>query len=149
MNTEEIETYMLNDPCILSLYGGVLAKDQLPVNVKSPSMFVVNLDTSDKAGIHWIVIFVKSKHTCEYFDPLGDPPDQFLTSYMMSQSNKVVVSSKQCQATNTASCGKFCLYFCFFRSRNNTMKEILQSFTNVLLYNEAKVYYFYKFTSRV
>ena len=147
MNTEELEQYMLNDPCIASVYGGVVAKDQLPVDVTFPSIFVVNLDTSDKVGTHWIVIYIQSRRKCEYFDPLGDPPDQFLTSYMMSHTQKVAVSSKQCQAVDSNSCGKFCLYYCYFRARGNSMKDILDSFKDNLLYNEAKVYYFYELTA--
>ena len=57
MNTEELETFMLNDPCIASVYGGVVPKDGLPVHVKKPQIFIVNLDTSDKIGTHWVVIF--------------------------------------------------------------------------------------------
>lgn len=52
METSELESYMLNDPHIASIYGGVVPKDMLPNNVEKPKIFIVNLDKSNKKGSH-------------------------------------------------------------------------------------------------
>ena len=141
MDTSELEKYMLNDPCIASLYGGVVPKDILPEEVQKPKLYIVNLDESSKKGSHWISLFLLNNAVSEYFDPLGHSPDTFVEKYMEKQSTCYLSNVKQCQSSFSNSCGKLCLFYCYFRSRGKSLGEILDYFKNNVLYNEAFILY--------
>jgi len=40
------------------IFKGVYALDELPKQVSRPSILVVNTDTSDEKGMHWLGLFV-------------------------------------------------------------------------------------------
>ena len=63
---------MKADPWIVRYYGGVVPKDLLPCSPMKPSFYIVNQDTSEKVGSHWIVMFQLDNKISEYFDPLGN-----------------------------------------------------------------------------
>ena len=147
MNTEELESYMKCDPCISKLMGGVVPKDLLPPPEEGVKLFIVNLDTSNKQGSHWIVLLLSKECICEYFDPLGNNIDNYIAEYLNTHSLPVLVNTKQCQNHNTLSCGKFCLFYCFFRSRCKTMQEILNYFKHDTVYNDILVNCFYEVTT--
>ena len=67
MDTSELEQYMLKDPYISLLYGGVVPKDLLPKNSAKQKMYIVNLDKSDKQGSHWIALFLCDDKLTEYW----------------------------------------------------------------------------------
>ena len=143
MNTNEILHFMENDEYIKSFMGGVLAKDQLPPPSYNPKLYVVNLDKSNERGSHWIALLLTNNYISEYFDPLGRKPDKFLTKYFNSYSIYYLVNKKQCQSKLTSTCGKFCLFYCYLRSRGKTMKRIISYFTEDILYNELFINNFY------
>ena len=68
METSELKSYMINDPCISLMHGGVLK------NGPKQKMYIVNLDESNKEGSHWITLFLRNDIVTEYFDPLGKKP---------------------------------------------------------------------------
>ena len=147
MNTLELETYMKADSLISSYYGGVVPKDLLPLQTVKPSFYVVNLDTSDKAGSHWIVMFHRDDKMTEYFDPLGKKPDEEFVSYLTLQSQHYIFNNRRCQSRVSNLCGQYCLFYCYFRSRGYSMQDILGMFDeNNLLYNDQLVYFFYQYT---
>ena len=70
MNTEEIFNLMQSDKEIRKKFMGVYPIDLIPNNLPIPFLIVVNLDTSEKKGSHWIVLHHQKNHV-EYFDSLG------------------------------------------------------------------------------
>ena len=143
MNTEELERFMLKDMYIRKLYGGVLPKDYLPLMVGEPKMFIVNCDESTKKGSHWAVVYLVNHSTSEYFDPLGSIPSIDFANYLMLQSNVIKINVKQCQSKSSISCGKFCLYYCYFRARGYSMFKIQNMFHKDLFYNDVLVQEFF------
>ena len=148
MNTYQLEQFMDMDTCISAISGGVLPKDLLPQQVDKPKLFIVNCDNSFNEGSHWVVIFLLNNKMSEYFDPLGDIPNKDFSNYLTDQSDTVKVSVQKCQSKTSTNCGKFCLFYCYFRARNYSMCEIQNLFKTDLLYNDALVNEFYSlFTS--
>ena len=143
MNTEELTAFMEDDLFISSILGGVVPKDLLPPPTKAPKLFIVNLDKSNNKGSHWIALLLSDTYITEYFDPLGNEPDIYLQQYFNKYFLTCLVNKKQCQHSNTSSCGKFCLFYCYLRARGKTMTEILNYFTYNTLYNELFVNSFY------
>ena len=147
MDTSELKEYMLKDPCISLMYGGVVPKDLLPKDSPKQKLYIVNLDKSNKQGSHWITLFLCNDKVTEYFDPLGKEPDEFIKRFMENESTCYINNTKQCQSSLSNTCGQFCLFYCFFRSRGQSMGGILEYFKTNLLYNEALVHEFYALTS--
>ena len=147
MNTQELDSYMKTDPWIARYYGGVVAKDLLPSTTMKPSFYIVNQDTSEKVGSHWIAMFLLDGHMSEYFDPLGKEPDLDFKRYMTLQSQSYQFNEKRCQNYSSNLCGQYCLFYCYFRARGYSMTDILDMFNEKdLVYNDQMVYFFYEYT---
>ena len=79
MNNFDPEQKIITDPVSSSIFGGVLASDELPYRIKhKPVFYIVNTDPSNMPMQHWIVIYIREN--VDYFYPLGRAPQQnFLT----------------------------------------------------------------------
>ena len=73
MNTEEIFNLMKSDKEINKRFMGVYPIDLIPEDLPILSIIVVNRDSSEKKGSHWIVFHYQKNHV-EYFDSLGKEP---------------------------------------------------------------------------
>ena len=75
MNTYELTSLLNRAPQPKHLHGQVCAKDLLPnekpLDVKA---YIINTDTSDKSGEHWVVIYFRNNNEAIYFDSYGLPP---------------------------------------------------------------------------
>lgn len=92
---------------------GVYSMDKLPKKFKPNCMFIVNTDTSNLAGTHWIA--VKVRDSIGYvFDPLGFPPPLMLSSWMNNYCTKWSSNTRELQLYTSNLCGQFCIYFIFF-----------------------------------
>ena len=56
MDTSEIMDLMMKDQKIKKNFKGVYPIDLIPENLDYPSLIVVNLDSSEKKGSHWVVL---------------------------------------------------------------------------------------------
>ena len=50
---------------------GVYAAEHIPKILSPPAAFVTNLDTANKPGSHWIVIYIDKNGYGVYFDSYG------------------------------------------------------------------------------
>ena len=73
METHQLEYLMYRHPATINRFGGVLARDQLPLRA-THCCYIVNTDTSQEAGTHWVALFFNSNGLAEYFDIYGLPP---------------------------------------------------------------------------
>ena len=129
MNSKELELKILLDPVSSSIFGGVLASDELPNKVKQkPVFYIVNTDPSYMPGQHWIVIYIGED--LEYFDPLGEAPNLITDDYLQRISPAGYLrNSSPVQGSNSHNCGQFCLYYSYYRARQISMACIVNSFT--------------------
>lgn len=92
-------------------FRGVLMRDEL--NNRHPwinECSIINLDSSDGPGTHWVAYNKKSDKT-EYFDSFGDlKPPKELIEYLGS-NNKIMYNRDKYQTYSTSNCGKLCLQF--------------------------------------
>ena len=71
---------------------------------------IVNLQTSDKNGSHWVCWFINGNDKV-YFDSFGAPPDLRVAKYLKKKNkNHTLYSTYQIQQFNDTNCGLFCLY---------------------------------------
>ena len=113
---------------------GVFASDQLTIkekDIQTRSAYIVNVDTHDKKGSHWLSIFVE-KGQFEVFDNYGLPlhwykPSPFVT-WVFKHYQDVSSNVGQLQATDSNTCGHYALFSLFARARGKSMESFIQPF---------------------
>lgn len=126
MQTHTINKILNTCKITKKFYIGCFAADKIPKIEQFPASLVVNLDTYDQEGSHWVAVFCVNKKQVYYFDSYGIEPNlyikQFLTQFLKVYQNKKII-----QALNSNVCGFYCIYFIYSLS-------IGQSFKNFLFY---------------
>lgn len=142
MESQIIINLLLSNEKVKQQFRGVLASDELTfMHVKRPALFVVNTDTSENAGLHWVCIyFPKSPEDgIEFFDSLAYPPNvynNFISTFLTANGANFIYSKKRIQNYFTSSCGLFCILFSVLRCEGKSFCDILNLLTNNLRFNE-------------
>lgn len=84
-------------------------RDTLPKKPKIKERDIINLDTSNHHGTHWVA-YVKNKNYCEYFDSYGDlkPPLEVIR-YL--KNCNIFYNYTKYQKYDAVNCGNLCLAF--------------------------------------
>lgn len=98
-------------------FGGVYAKDRLPYSKKHFRSFIVNTDLSTAPGEHWQAIFFEPNGKASFFCSYGRPPCDYVNKFIMRNSKCMSYNRCQFQHWNSRTCGLFCLYFLWHKSR--------------------------------
>jgi hypothetical protein len=113
-----------------------------------PRTFIVNTDTCDPGGSHWVAFHFPLVGPAEFFDSLGNAPK----TYHLCFANFLIVNygpqyyycSFQIQPDDTDTCGRYCLYYFNWRHRGRELPDIVKDFSSVDLNgNEDKILRFY------
>jgi hypothetical protein len=121
---------------------GVFPRDHLPKEKeipRYPACLIVNTDTSDGPGIHWVAIIHLSRSASEFFDSLAFPPSVYDISVPKLQKQSLYAI----QSPISKACGQHCLFYlnsrahgepltCFYshfsRSQLDSNDSIVMSF---------------------
>ena len=134
MKTEEINKAMEN----YSGFVGTFPSDEIP-DIEPNEGVIVNTDTKDKPGTHWIAIYRPEHASVEYFDSFGLPP---LIPQIIDYMNKIAgprgwtYSISSLQHEESDSCGQHCLNFLKHRLLQLPMTHILTHLTADRLKND-------------
>lgn len=89
---------------------------------------ILNLDTSDEPGSHYVTLFCKGNNKFSYFDPLGIPPmdlnlQEFFENIqkrVKKSKNQVIVEDMETCVQSPLSffCGLFCIAFVIAQKQN-------------------------------
>ena len=133
LTTRQLDYLARQDPYLEPIFKGVFASDQLPKEkeIQTRSAYIVNVDTHDKQGSHWLSIFVENDQ-CEVFDSYGLPinwykPSPFVT-WVFKHYQDVSSNVGQLQATDSNTCGHYALFSLFARARGKSMESFIQPF---------------------
>ena len=142
MNSLQIEGLLKKDSQAKKIFKKVCALDEIEVP-SYPSAYVINSDTSDKKGKHWVVVYFDKNRRGEYFDSYGLPPTVLgLEAYMDRFSLDWIYNRKTIQSLFSNVCGHYWVYFILFRCRNISLHAILSVFTLNLTENDRCVFDF-------
>jgi hypothetical protein len=151
MKGKTIHYILSNDAFTKYIFDGFWFPDLPPKVQKNPALIIANTDKSTGPGVHWCAIFIdKDRGICEYFDPLGQPPESKLNNYsFLSHLNKysptVEYNSRPVQSSSAVTCGHHCIYFGFLKAKQYSLKSIITSFYSLNTYaNDLKVLKFVK-----
>lgn len=110
MDDMEIYTYAA---VVLKIkhFRGVFMRDTLPENFWINECAVVNLDSIEGPGTHWVA-YCKKQDNVYYFDSFGNlPPPIELIQYF--GNNRICYNNINYQQINTFICGQLCLMFLY------------------------------------
>ena len=133
MDNSTIERLLRNHPITRKRFGGVFARDTLPTTTEtkkknSDCFYVVNLDSRNEPGSHWVVLHTcGGRHQSEYFDSYGWPPQK--KEFIKFMKDKYIHSVKELQHPFSTVCGQWCMFFILLRCRGKSMREIINLFT--------------------
>jgi hypothetical protein len=83
----------LEESCLKNYPATVCCADELPAHVGvRPRTFIVNTDTCDRGGSHWMAFHFPRVGPAEFFDLLGNAPE----AYHRRFDNVLIVNGPQC-----------------------------------------------------
>ena len=136
MYSGEINSILKNTPGFV----GVYPRDKIPKPEKLPAFYVVNYDSSNEPGEHWVAIHLTSDGDGEYFDPFGLPPlHPQLRGFMENSCKQWTYSTKDIQHAQSIKCGSFCIYFIEQQAKGVPYRSILTQFKRGSLLNDRKI----------
>ena len=111
MNTYELTSLLNRAPQLKHLHGQVCAKDLLPkekpLDVKA---YVINTDTSDKPGEHWVAIYFRNNNEAIYFDSYGLPPlEDYILPFIQRNARHWIYNNELLQSPWSRVCGMYCI----------------------------------------
>ena len=136
MDTIQLTIILRKDRHTRGVFQGEYSSDKLPTNLSSyPALFIANVDTSDKPGTHWAAFYFTKEREGEFLDSYGLPPSNYtyigtFTSFLNNNSNGWKFNSKTLRRIDSKVCGRYCLYFALFRSRQVSMSTIVNRFSS-------------------
>ena len=128
-------------------FEGVFASNNLPMGERSERTFIINTDTSNLPGQHWIAVCIR-ENIGYVFDPLAMiPPPLRLINWMNKRYDQWSYNKRQVQPIDSTLCGAYCIHFLYHALNNTTevfdkLFENLYPSTNKLSTNEANILHF-------
>ena len=122
-------------------FKGVFTKDMLPKRMFKKECGVINTDTINGIGKHWICYYndPESKYV-EFIDSFGLPPAKEMLTYLETSGKDIIYNSSQLQANDSTNCGYYCVHFIKERNNGKSMYDILYSFKQYPdITNERKI----------
>lgn len=110
-------------------------------NIDKDMILILNTDRYGHEGIHWVSLYIM-KDRIEYFDSLGNNPNEDIKKIVkMFGSKKLIVNKKRFQK-NDDNCGVYILYFLINRLQNIPFQKIIDE--DIKDINKYRSVYFYK-----
>ena len=111
-----------------------------------PIYLIVNTDTREKSGKHWVTIRVSKSHV-ELFDSLGllhnnRLPTEILAFIQRFSISRTFIFNEPLQPRNSVLCGFYCIFYIFVR-QYCTFNIIQSFFVTDLSQNDLKIKSFF------
>ena len=107
---------------------GVIARDELPDFICEirPWCLILNTDSNDQPGIHWLALYAPLSNGIELFDLFG----YFSSMYSLNFLDHLH-SSYSIQSPRTSVCGHYCIVYIYLRSNNYSLSDIVDLLTTI------------------
>ena len=124
MNDSELRGLMQTEP----KFCGVFACDDIRLPSSVPAGMIINTDTIEQPGEHWVSFYIKKDLSCEYFDPYGISPVVPHIILAIKNFKQCTYNSTQLQGSRSSSCGLFCVGYLKSRFRGMKMADFVALF---------------------
>lgn len=121
-------------------FRGVFSRDNLPEKAELRGSYIINLDSQDGSGTHWVACHV-NRNEKYYFDSFGLPPPEEIISFLNGKPravgdldfssrdpivhDSIVYSTSQIQGMTEAICGHLCLMILYRLSIGSMFMDII------------------------
>lgn len=135
LNNNQLDYLADLNPHLRRVFEGAIACDELPEQISmSPKAYIVNTDTKDKPGRHWLGVWTEGR-VCEIMDSYGMPleyyeKDSTYITEFAKRFQTVKRSSKTLQSLFSKSCGDYALLYLFFKAEGKSMQDFLKHFSD-------------------
>lgn len=133
MDSLEIFNALKKNKKLSKFFTGVYPCNHLPKNIKTPAFIIVNTDTSDKSGTHWLAIYISESGESEIFNSFGalQPIQSEFRKFLRKHSKNgyTITNTKRLQSSFSAACGNYCCVYLYFRATGKNMKNFLTLFS--------------------
>ena len=128
------------------LFIGVFSRDNLPISIpKHPCSLIINTDTKNLPGKHWVAVYISSYKEGEYFDSFGQFPPQDIAIWLNKYTIKwKKVNNTLLQNPLSFTCGHFVLFYINERPLVKSHFHILKKFNSTTYCNDEFVKHYYK-----
>jgi hypothetical protein len=116
-------------------FGGCISKDQTNL-LKHGKIYVLNMDSTNGAGTHWVVLDNRSIYYLYYFDSFGIAPPESIVRYAKSLGKSIIYNAEDVQAISSDRCGWYCVYVVEQLESGKSFNDIISSFTSSVRKNE-------------
>ena len=112
LHTNEIERILSHDKRTKNFFRGVFAKDELPLQATTSSLYICNTDPSTRGGEHWVAIYFDKKRHGELFDSFGmlRPLEKEFERFLTRNSVSWFRNNKTVQHVLSDACGYHCIF---------------------------------------
>lgn len=101
---------------------------------------IINLDSSNELGSHWVAFWNNADGTGEYFDSFGSPPPSYIKMSLECLSpSRIIYSNAALQHKSSSSCGLYCIFFIKHKCLGASLPRILSHFSRSQGVNEIIV----------
>ena len=126
-------------------FKGIYAANSLPhLGFLTPTTFiVVNTDTLQSMGLHWIALFMNLDTSISYFCSLGHRPAGVVLSYLTAHGTYHVTVGRR-QRLSSHLCGLYCVFYAYMRCNGHDDFSICNNMLTDRFYrNELLLIRFY------
>lgn len=104
-----------------------------------PHALIVNTDSDNLPGKHWIAIYITLRAQGEVMDSYGLLPPTSVQRWLNEHTQRWSYNRYLIQPPESDSCGQFCADYLIRRSHSDSMESVLANFTADLYANERSV----------
>ena len=122
---DSLQLYTICKNLFGPIFEGVYAKNQLPVRNKPNRAFIINTDTSNLPGQHWIAVVVKENKGYIFDSLCMLPPPLRLVYWMNQRYENWEYNKRQVQPIDSILCGVYCIHFLYYAIYTNHLLNVL------------------------
>ena len=123
MSNFDLEKWV--DDLEIKYFRSIYSRDRLPDQIKKKECGIINLDSIEGQGTHWVCYRNIDKLMVEYFDPFGLIMPHEISHYFSKSGKKIVFSQDEIQNRDTVLCGYWCLYYLIERQKGKSILEVI------------------------
>ena len=109
----------------IKYFRSIYSRDRLPDGIRKKECGIINLDSIQGQGTHWVCYRNIDKQMGEYFDPFGLIMPHEIHHYLAKSGKKVSYSQDEIQNRDTVLCGYWCLYYLIERQKGKSVLDVI------------------------
>ena len=113
------------DDLEIKYFRSIYSRDRLPDKIKKKDCGIINLDSIEGQGTHWVCYRNIDKQMVEYFDPFGLIMPHEVHHYLAKSGKKVIFSQDEIQNRDIVLCGYWCLYYLNERQKGKRILGVI------------------------